>query len=185
MSIHFRPLFTVEVTHGYYRGPCADVDFSAPANPALLAGGRLLARNRDGRLHVLYEARADGTPLCAVAGTTLLFGLQAVNPHFVNFTQPPVAAGQLPVFVNRTQARALDVPLAATFAAALQRIQPVLAGRPLTLRWHDGPRLVAEQVVQAGQGEASFATRDWPPGVYTLSEDDGGAPRQTTMVVAP
>ena len=183
MSIHFRPLFTVEVTHGYYRGPCADIDFVVP--PGGLAGGRLLARVRDGRLNVFYEARDDGTPLAAVAGTPLLFGLQAANPHFVNFTQPPVAAGQLPVFVNRTQPRALDAPLPAAFAAAVQRVQPVLAGRPLTLRWHDGARLVAEQVVPAGHGEASFATRDWPSGIYTLSEDDGGAPRQSTLVVAP
>ena len=181
MSIHFRPLFTVDVAHGYYRGPCTDIDFVVPT----LAGGRLLMRNRDGRLHVLYEARDDGAPIDTLAGATLLFGLQVVNPHFANFTQPPVAEGRLPLFANRTQPRALDAPVGAAFAASLQRVQPVLAGRPLSLRWHDGARLVAEQILAAGQNEAFFTTRDWPSGVYTLTEDDGGAPRQTTMVVAP
>ena len=185
MSIHFRPLFTVDVAHGYYRGPCAEVDFSTPADPALLAGGRLLARNRDGRLHVLYEARADGTPIAPLAGTTLLFGLQVANPHFVNFTQAPVAAGQLPLFANRSQPRTLDAPLPAAFGAALQHVRPQSATRPLTLRWHDGLRLVAEQVLTAGQDQASFATRDWPPGVYTLTEDDGGSVRQGNVVIAP
>ena len=185
MSIHFRPLFSVEVTHGYYRGPCTDIEFIVPANPAALAGGRLLMRNRDGRLHVLYEARDDGTPISMLAGATLLFGLQVVNPHFANFTQAPAAEGQLPVFANRTQPRALDVPAGAAFAASVQRVQPVLAGRPLSLRWHDGARPVAEQILAAGQNEALFATRDWPPGIYTLTEDDGGAPRRTTVIVAP
>ena len=55
MSIHFRPLFTADVAHGYYRGPCPDIEFIVPANPAALAGGRLLIRNRDGKLYVRYE----------------------------------------------------------------------------------------------------------------------------------
>ena len=114
MSIHFRPLFEVEVAHGYYAAPTTDIAFDVPAVTPALAAGKLLARIRHGRLVMLFEADEAGLPLRDIGGQTLLIGLNAVNPYLANFTEAPVAPGSLPLFANRTQPRSLD-----TFAARL------------------------------------------------------------------
>lgn len=184
MSIHFRPLFEVEVAHGYYAAPTTDIAFDVPAVTPALAAGKLLARIRHGRLVMLFEADEAGLPLRDIGGQTLLIGLNAVNPYLANFTEAPVAPGSLPLFANRTQPRSLD-----TFAARLvgdrQRIEPTLPGRPLSLRWRLGSQLVAEQTLAAGQSVAEFATRDWPAGCYSLTEDDGGMPLVGQWVLHP
>lgn len=179
MSIHFRPLFEVEVEHGYYRGLCADIDFVVPGSEPALAAGKLLTRVRDGRLRVLFEAGDAGNPLRDIHGTTLLIGLRVVNPYFANFTAAPVASAGLVLYGNGADPHSLDPALAAGFIAPQQRIVPAQAGRPLSLRWqHQGASLV-EQTLLAGQEEARFATRDWPDGRYLLSETAGG-PAQTS-----
>jgi len=175
MSIHFRTLFEVEVAHGYYPAPTADIAFEVPAATPALAAGKLLVRVRDGRLVVLFEADEAGLPLRDIAGETLLLGLAAVNPYLANFTAAPVAAGSLPLFINRSQPRSLET-LAAQLVADRQRVNATLPGRPLSLRWRLGSRLIAEQTLAAGQAVGEFTSRDWPAGCYTLSEEAGGAP---------
>jgi hypothetical protein len=95
--IEFAPLFTLEVTHAYYGGRCADFEFIAPsATQRLLAGGRLLAKRRDGALTVLYEKNT-----VEIAGRTLQFGLKLLNPHFGNFSVLPLAPGEgLALYAN-------------------------------------------------------------------------------------
>jgi hypothetical protein len=184
MSIHFRPLFEVEVAHGYYAEPSADLAFEVPAATPALAAGKLLVRVRDGRLIVLFEADEGGLPLRDIAGETLLIGLNAVNPYLANFTAAPVPAGSLPLFINRSQPRLLET-LAAHLVADRQRVNATLPGRPLSLRWRLGTRLIAEQMLLAGQSVAEFATRDWPAGCYTLSEEAGGPPSVSQWVLHP
>lgn len=184
MSIHFRTLFSVEVAHGYYPAPTADLAFEVPAATPALAAGKLLVRVHHGRLVVLFEADEAGLPLRDIGGTTLLIGLRAVNPYLANFTESPVAPGSLPLFANRSQPRALDT-LAARLIADRQRIEPTLPGRPLTLRWRLGAQIVAEQTLVTGESLAEFATRDWPAGGYTLTEDDGGVPLVGQWVLHP
>lgn len=184
MSIHFHPLFEVEVAHGYYPAPTADIAFEVPAATPALAAGKLLARIRHGRLIVLFEADEGGLPLRDIAGETLLLGLDAVNPYLANFTEAPVPAGSLPLFINRSQPRSLET-LAAQLVADRQRVEATLPGRPLSLRWRLGTQLIAEQTLAAGQSVAEFATRDWPPGCYTLTEDAGGPPSVSQWVLHP
>jgi hypothetical protein len=184
MSIHFRPLFEVEVAHGYYPAPTADIAFAVPAATPALAAGKLLVRVHHGRLVVLFEADAGGLPLRDIAGETLLIGLAVVNPYLANFTAAPVAAGSLPLFINRSQPRSLET-LAAHLVADRQRVEATLPGRPLSLRWRLGTQLIAEQTLAAGQSVAEFVTRDWPAGCYTLSEEAGGAPVVSQWVVHP
>ena len=96
MSILFKPLFTLAVTHAYYGGPCRDVGFVLPPDTVRsLAGGRMLAKPLDGRLHVLFEAGEGGAPLVSAAGRVLRVGLKLLDPSFPNFTAPAVdpAAG--------------------------------------------------------------------------------------------
>jgi len=174
MSIHFRTLFEIEIEHAYYRGLCTDIDFVIPGSEQALAAGKLLTRVRDGRLRVLFEADDAGAALRDIHGTTLLIGLRVTNPHFANFTEPPVASGGLFLFGNQTAPRSIDPALATHFIAPHQRIAPVQAGRPLTLSWQYGGSPLAEQTLATGQDEAVFETRDWPTGRYSLHETVGG-----------
>ena len=184
MSIHFRNLFAVEIAHAYYGGPCPDLEFVVPATPAL-AAGRLLARRRNGRLVILFEADEADQPLRPIAGTTLLFGLRLANPCFANFTAAPVATGHLPIYANQALPGVFAPPLAGRVAGLRQLIVPSLAERPLNLRWQRGGQTVAEQGLIAGQTEATFVTCDWPAGLYTLSEAAAGPAALSHWLVHP
>jgi len=100
--IEFAPLLTLGVTHAYYGGRCLDFDYAIPSpTERLLAGGRLLAKPRDGRLTVLFEKARDGAPLSPLAGRTLQFGLRLLNRYFSNFTELPFLTGEgLPLYRN-------------------------------------------------------------------------------------
>lgn len=185
MSIHFRSLFEVEIGHAYYGGPCPDVEFVVPAATPSLVAGRLLMRTRNGRLIVLFEAGDDNAPLRPIVGTTLLLGLRVPNPYFANFTAEPVAADHLPIYVNQLLPGAFDPPLAGRIAGFRQPIVPTLAERPLNLRWQRSGQTVAERTLIAGQTEATFVTRDWPAGLYTLSEQAVGPASLSHWLVHP
>ncbi len=102
MTIEFAPLLTLEIVHGYYGGLCADFEFAIPSGTErMLAGGRLLAKSRDGRLTLLFEKGAGGSPLVPLPGKTLQFGLKLLNPNFSNFTDLPFLQGVgLPLYRN-------------------------------------------------------------------------------------
>ncbi len=185
MSIHFRTLFELEVEHGYYQGLCGDIDFVVPPGDSSLAAGKLLARVRDGRLVVLFEADGAGQPLSDMHGTTLLIGLRVANPYFANFTAPPVGMPGLVLYGNSVAPRALDAASSAAFIAPHQRIAPLDAGRPLTLRWQRGGGTLAEHVLADGESEAFFDTRHWPSGRYLLSENAGGPVQQSHWLLSP
>lgn len=88
--LRFRPLFTLNVSHSFYDGECRDFRFLLPADSCeRLRGARLVARELEGKLHVLYEADGTGAPRVRRAGTTLRIGLQLSNAYFGNFTQVP------------------------------------------------------------------------------------------------
>lgn len=185
MSIHFRSLFEVEIAHAYYRGPCPDIDFVVAGAEPALAAGKLLTRVRDGRLHVLFEADGEGNPLRDIHGMTLLVGLRVLNPHFANFTEAPVASDGTILFANTVQPGTLDAAVPASFIAARQRIAPVQAGRPLSLHWQQGGATLVNAVLEAGQKEARFETRDWPTGLYRLSETAGGPALASHWLYSP
>ncbi|HMT81582.1 MAG TPA: hypothetical protein PKD66_14520 [Azonexus sp.] len=185
MSIHFRTLFELDIEHGYYQGLSADFNFVVPASEPALAAGKLLTRVRDGRLRVLFEADDAGDPLRDIHGTTLLIGLRVTNPYFANFTEAPVASAGVILYGNSADPRALDPALAASFITPHQRISPVQAGRPLTLRWLFQGAPLVEQTMAAGEDEASFETRDWPVGHYVLSETVAGPAQASHWLQSP
>lgn len=183
MNIHFRPLFEVEFTHGYYGGACPDVSFVVPEATPALAAGRLLVKRRNHRLLVLFEADDAGSPLRNIAGSTLLIGLQVGNPYFANFTEPPVPGGALPLYANSAVPGVFDPPLAARIAGARQHIVPASPSRPLALRWQTGGLTVEERNLLAGEDGAAFVTTLWPQGRYLLREDAGGPPLSSHWLV--
>jgi hypothetical protein len=174
MTIRFKPLFTLAVTHTYYGGACRDLGFVLPpgAEP-LLRGGRLISKVLDGRLHVLFEAAEDGTPVASMAGRTLRIGLKLLNPHFPNFTVLPVdpAAG-VALYTNAANPGTLGAPEAVrltgpVFSHALQE-----ADRPVivTLLDADGLTLAEQTVSDAGRAEVSFDLTGQEPGFRKLEE---------------
>ncbi len=185
MSIHFRILCEIEVNHTYHGGPCPDFEFVVPNGSPALAAGHLLMRTRHRRLLVLYEADDEGNALRQVPGMTLLIGLCVPNPYFTNFTEPAVPDGYVPIYANDGQPRAFDLPLAARIARPSQRIAPVLAERPVNLEWARLGQRVAQQTLISGQDDATFVSRDWPVGLYTLTEDAGGPLRVSHWLVHP
>jgi hypothetical protein len=87
MITTFRTLFTITVNHSYYSDVCRDFYFSVPVDTAaLLRNGKLIAKMRDGKLNLLYEADEGGAALVPIAGAKLRFGMKLLNPQFSNFT---------------------------------------------------------------------------------------------------
>lgn len=137
MSIRFRAVWRVQVHHAFRASTGPSDEFSIlvpPATQRKLDGLRMLARERDGQLHVLIELDDTLAPVAgaaAVLGQTLLFGLLPRHPGFALYTQPQaVAAGQLPLWANDVDPQALapprgvapaDLPDAAAWADAGQR----------------------------------------------------------------
>ena len=185
MNIHFRTLFELDVAHTYYPGLCPDIDFVIPPGEAALAAGKLLAKVRDGRLRVLFEADEAGNPLRDIHGMSLLIGLRVVNPYFANFTEAPVPVGQLALYANAAAPAALDAAVPARFIAPRQRIVPAQASRPLTLGWQQAGVTLVEQIMASGQEEASFETGHWPAGRYRLGETAGGPAQTSHWLQAP
>jgi hypothetical protein len=137
MSIRFRALWRVQVQHAFRQASSPSDEFSflvPPATQRNLDGLRMLARERDGQLHVLIELDDTGAPVAgaaAVVGQRLLFGLLPRHPGFALYTQAPaVAAGALPLWANDVDPHTLaaprgvalaDLPDAAGWADAAQR----------------------------------------------------------------
>jgi hypothetical protein len=173
MNLRFLPLFTVRVAHGYYAGTCRDFAFSVPARTAaLLRGGRMLAREVEGVLHVLYEAGVGAAPLVPATGSTLRIGLQLLNPSFGNITElPPGFPTRRLRHTNAADPRALAPAesfafVADTFAQALDN-----PGRPATVTLRDGAGAVLQHDTLAaddGRTALSYDLRGQPTGPLAL-----------------
>lgn len=113
--IEFAPLLTLDASHAYYGGRCPDFEYFLPSpTQRRLAGGKCLAKQRDGLLTVLYEKGPDGGALVPHAGETLQFGLKLLNAHFSNFTELSLPLGEgLPLYRNAgADPAVLDAPVA-------------------------------------------------------------------------
>lgn len=189
MITAFTLLCTLEVTHAYYGGQSRDFGFIIPSDTARALGrGRMLARERDGRLHVLFEQGDGHAPLVDLSGTTLRFGVVLRNTGLANVTVPPVPAGTLPVYSNVTgggAGAALAAPravtqLGAAFSEPLRRPE-----RPVTLTL-TGPRgqQVAADIVEEGDPRTAvpFDLSGREPGGYQLTVDYAGAAQEVRQL---
>jgi hypothetical protein len=114
VKIRHEPLLAIALKHEFYGdGPASDLAFVTPAPTArLLAGGRLIAKERASTVTVHYEAAERRGALVPIAGATLQFGLRLVDPLFSNYTALPLLpAGGLPLYRNSGDTRKLDAPV--------------------------------------------------------------------------
>jgi hypothetical protein len=184
MITRFLPLCTLDVTHTYYGGACRDFTYLVPADTAaVLRRAKMLLRVMDGRVHVLFEAAADGTPLLALPGARLRLGLQLANPAFFNYTILPMAPGvETAVYANSAAATALAAPVAAPLTGRVLTRTLSRVDRPVTVTVansaNQGPAAVT--VSLAGQSSVSFDLDGFDPGLYTVKEDYTGVSMTVT-----
>ncbi len=172
MSFSYRTLLTLSITHGYYGGPCTDLGFVLPADTAkLLEGGRMLARVREGVLHVLYDADAGGSPVVSAAGRTLRIGLKQLNPLFANITQG--VSPSLAYYLNNETPGQLDTPLQMTPVGQLFPHPLADVARPVSVGVSDSEgRTLRIETVTADEDRptVSFDFTGTAPGFLKVGE---------------
>jgi hypothetical protein len=188
MRIDFRPLFTLAVAHAYYRSRCRDFRFLVSAEAARrLAGGRMLARERDGVLHVLYEADDDGAPRARLPGAVLHVGLGLLNPHLGNVTALPADFPERALrFANVSEPGALEAAPGVRLTGPRFTHEPERADRPVTVRLRDpAGAAVATELLADGAGAAAFDLGGRAEGGFTVEESyAAGAGRTTPLFLS-
>lgn len=178
MRSRFDRLFSLGVSHTYYADACTDFDFVVPAESARTLGrGKLLARVRDGVLHVLFEGDEGGAPRVPLPSAVVRVGLRLNNPSLHNFTHPapPVAPGLL-LYRNHASPTALDAAQACTLVGSVFAHTITQVTRPVTVTVKDdgGGVLGTETVTAAAdQPSVSFDLGGVAPGPVSLDEDYG------------
>jgi len=131
MNTTFRTLFTLTVAHDYYSDGCRDFDFVVPAGTAgLLRNGKMIAKVREGKLHVIYEADDNGAALNNLSGTRLRFGINLLNPLFSNYTEFAIPT---PLYRNTAAAGSLDPARGVALTGRLLSHALTKATRPVTV----------------------------------------------------
>ena len=178
MSLWFKPLFSLSVTHEYYGGACPDFEFLFPdATRRLIRNGRLLIKQVGHTLHCVFEANEQGDAIKPLAGETLRLGLKLRNPHFSNFTKWALD-GLAPLYRNRAAPAQLDGPLGVQLAGSVIVHTITKGSRPVTLTLKDAANAVlqTDPVDSRDVKQYSFVDgllkdgRALLPGAYTVSE---------------
>ena len=170
MTTQFKTLFSVTVAHAYYREGCRDIQFFLPSDTAQkLKNGKLLAKELDGKLHVLFEADEAGVALVTIPGNTLRIGLQLTNSFFTNFTATGAdfASSEL-LYRNATTPAALDAAAKVTLAGQVFSHTLTDGARPVTVT-------LKNAAGQALQTETVTATDNRTTVSYDLTGQASGA----------
>lgn len=169
----FRPLVTIEVSHEFYGGGCPDFRYVVPPTAdARLHDARMIARERDGILHVLYEADASGAARVRLDGETLRFGLRLAMPFFANYTQ---LDGSFPArklrYTNTADVGALAAQSSVMLVGDLLAHTLTRNSRPATVTLRDASNAVlASETVADDRTTVTFDLRAQPPGALSLRE---------------
>ena len=175
MSTQFNTLFTVTPSHAYYSGQCEDIEFVVPSETAqILKNGRLLAKTRDGKLYVLFEASDTGTPLAPISGQTLRVGLQLTNAFFSNFTDVGTDfASKILFYQNAAAPAALDAPIKVALVGQVFNHTLTDNSRPVTVALKNaaGQAIRTDTITAAGnRTDVSYDLSGQASGAYTIQE---------------
>lgn len=179
-------LCTVQVTHTYWGGDCADLELLVPPAAAAAARrARLLLRLQPGRLTLLAETDGQGGARVPFAGLALQLGLRALRPQLCNYTQLPL---RRPFYSNRAAAGVLAAPVEAALCGHRAAVAVTDPARPaqVVVRGLDGAARVTEDLpVGDGREEVSLDLSGLVPGRYTLETPNFGPVLQTPLVLDP
>ncbi len=186
-TITFRRLWTIEVRHAFHGGACDALGFlMPPTTERALAGAHAMARERDGRLHVLIETDEAGQPLSALTGARFVFGLKPREASFDLITVPlGLPPGDTAAWSNAADANVLAGPTAARISGEQLRIEPRSTARPLTVRlFNAADALHAETVLGIGD-EAWTPSGQFTRGAWRVEEQAGGPSQSWSVRVEP
>jgi hypothetical protein len=175
--MRFRILFIVSISHAYYSEGCKDFNFIIPADSAqLLKNGKLIAKMRDGKLYVLFEADETDNPLITIAGKTLRFGLKLLNPFFSNFTDFNFNSST-PIYKNSTNPDALDAVEESELVGQVFSHSLTDAVRPVTVTLKDdkGQVLRTDTITATNnRSTVSYDLTGQASGTYSVEESYSG-----------
>jgi hypothetical protein len=180
MKTQFKTLFLVTIAHAYYSEQCEDIDFTIPSDTAtLLLNGKLLARQLDGKLYVLFEADDTGAAMVEIPGKTLRFGLLLNNPYFANFTQLDTAFPSSKfLYRNTTATISLDPAQKVTLVGQVFSHTLTDTKRPATVTLIDaaGVTIQTDEITAAAdRPTVSYDLTNQAPGAYTVKENYGAS----------
>jgi hypothetical protein len=186
-TITFRTLWTIEVRHAFHGGACDALAFIVPpSTERALAGAHAMARQLNGRLHVLIETDEAGAPLSTLAGAHFLFGLKPREASFDLISVPlGLPAGDSAVWDNTADADVLAGPRAVRIVGEQLRIEPRLETRPLTLRLFNSADVLHAQTVLNVGDESWTLPGLFPRGAWRVEEQAAGPPQSWSLLVEP
>ena len=173
MTTQFKTLFVVSVAHAYYGGNCEDVAFVVSADTAqLLRNGKLLAKEFEGKLYILFETDEAGAALVTISGKTLRIGLRLINPFFSNFTavDADFSSSQL-LYRNAAVPTALDSPVSVTPTGPIFSHVLSDSARPVTVTLKNpaGETVQTDEIADA-RSAVSYDLTGQPSSAYTIEE---------------
>lgn len=176
MITQFKTLFEVGIVHPYYRETCEDVAFIIPEGTAQrLRNGKLVAKELEGRLYVLFEANEAGAALKPISGQTLRIGLRLLNPFFSNFTKVDASfVSSKLLYGNAAAPAVLDAPVQVQLVGPIFSHALTDSARPVTITLRDraGLALQTDEITAAiNRPTISYDLTGLPSGAYTIDED--------------
>jgi hypothetical protein len=174
--IAFRTLWTLEVRHAFWGGVTDVLRFVVPpSTQRQLAGVRAMAREREGRLYVLFETDEADAPLAPLAGLTLHFGLVPRSAAFAGVTADDgIAPGLARAWDNAADPNALAGPQGLQLTGPRPRLAAADAQRPLTMRLLDATGTLVTQTVLQAADDGWTPPMALPPGDWFVEEQGAG-----------
>ena len=175
--MQFQVLFTVSISHQYYSESCQDFSFTIPVDTGqLLRNGKLIAKSREGKLYVLFEADETKTALVSVAGKTLRFGLKLLNPFFSNFTDFNFNSST-PIYRNSINPNVLNAVEKKTLVGQVFSHTLTDTVRPVTVTTQDANGQVWQTDTITATNNRSTVSYDLTgqaSGIYSVEESYSG-----------
>lgn len=190
MITQFKTLFVLTVVHTYYSENCQDVSFILPADTAqLLRNGKLLTKELNGSLYVLFETDEAGAALVKLGTKTLRLGLTLNNPYFVNFTAlaSNFTSTEL-LFRNKTTPTNLDAPVSVIPRGGIFSHPLSDSDRPVTVTLKNaaGVALQTDEVTADNdRTSVSYNLTGQAPGAMTVVENYPGNTIETIYYLDP
>ena len=153
----------------------------------MLKNGKLLAKERDGRLYVLFEADETNAALAPMAGKKLRIGLKLLNPYFSNFSKLNFDADVTTLFYrNATTATSLDAPQELALGGPMFRHTLLNPAQPMTVTLTNAAGQTAQtDIITAAppRGTVSYNLTGQAPGAYVVKETYPDTAKTTTYYV--